>query len=427
MKKTLPLIVVLITISLLGIIYIQINWIDKTNKVQQEDYRRKILKVLAVVSETIIKQKENYLVRVNGGFTSIIPSAISVKKIYTNYEIKNLIKTELKNENVKNDFEYCIVGEFFNNFILNSSGFKKEYFENSNTTDPIPVSPDNSTMKEYLFIYFDKPEQGITQKLIILIISSLLFTTVIISAFVLTVSTLLKQKKISEIKNDFIANMTHEFKTPLATISLATDALRNDKVKNDPEKMDYYTEIIKEENKRMNAQVETILQSAQLEKQELKLTLKRINVHEVINNVYDNTNLQIEEKHGILKTQLNAHNPFIQADEVHFSNIIFNLLDNAIKYSNENPEIKIETENFNNTISIKFTDNGIGMSKDTLNNIFEKFYRAHTGNLHNVKGFGLGLTYVKQIVDAHHGKIKVQSTLGKGSSFTISFLVIETI
>jgi two-component system phosphate regulon sensor histidine kinase PhoR len=257
MKKTLPLIVVLITISLLGIIYIQINWIDKTNKVQQEDYRRKILKVLAVVSETIIKQKENYLVRVNGGFTSIIPSAISVKKIYTNYEIKNLIKTELKNENVKNDFEYCIVGEFFNNFILNSSGFKKEYFENSNTTDPIPVSPDNSTMKEYLFIYFDKPEQGITQKLIILIISSLLFTTVIISAFVLTVSTLLKQKKISEIKNDFIANMTHEFKTPLATISLATDALRNDKVKNDPEKMDYYTEIIKEENKRMNAQVET--------------------------------------------------------------------------------------------------------------------------------------------------------------------------
>jgi two-component system phosphate regulon sensor histidine kinase PhoR len=203
--------------------------------------------------------------------------------------------------------------------------------------------------------------------------------------------------------------------------------LRNDKVKNDPEKMDYYTEIIKEENKRMNAQVETILQSAQLEKQELKLTLKRINVHEVINNVYDNTNLQIEEKHGILKTQLNAHNPFIQADEVHFSNIIFNLLDNAIKYSNENPEIKIETENFNNTISIKFTDNGIGMSKDTLNNIFEKFYRAHTGNLHNVKGFGLGLTYVKQIVDAHHGKIKVQSTLGKGSSFTISFHVIETI
>ena len=403
MKKTLPLIVVLITISLLGIIYIQINWIDKTNKVQQEDYRRKILKVLAVVSETIIKQKENYLVRVNGGFTSIIPSAISVKKIYTNYEIKNLIKTELKNENVKNDFEYCIVGEFFNNFILNSSGFKKEYFENSNTTDPIPVSPDNSTMKEYLFIYFDKPEQGITQKLIILIISSLLFTTVIISAFVLTVSTLLKQKKISEIKNDFIANMTHEFKTPLATISLATDALRNDKVKNDPEKMDYYTEIIKEENKRMNAQVETILQSAQLEKQELKLTLKRINVHEVINNVYDN----------------NAHNPFIQADEVHFSNIIFNLLDNAIKYSNENPEIKIETENFNNTISIKFTDNGIGMSKDTLNNIFEKFYRAHTGNLHNVKGFGLGLFYVKLIIDSHNGKIEVKSKPGEGTTFSV--------
>jgi two-component system, OmpR family, phosphate regulon sensor histidine kinase PhoR len=423
MKKTFPLIVVLITISLLGIIFIQISWINNSYEVQRQVYAQKISRVLSTVSEAIIREKQDKLVQISGG-SSLFPVAISVKKIFTNFEIKDLIKKELRLENAKDEFEYCITDEQFLAPVMNSSGFKKEFFENKDISSPILVSPENSTLKEYLYVYFYNPEMYVTKKMFYLIVSSLLFTIVIISAFVLTVRTLLKQKKISEIKNDFIANMTHEFKTPLATISIATDMLRNVKVKNDHEKMDYYTEIIKEENKRMNAQVETILQSAQLEKQEIKLTLKRINVHEVINNVYDNTNLQVEEKHGNLSTHLNASNPFIRADEVHFSNIIFNLLDNAIKYSKENLDIKIETENIGNTLLIRFTDNGIGMSKDTINNIFEKFYRAHTGNLHNVKGFGLGLTYVRQIVDAHEGKIKVQSVLGKGSTFTLSFNVI---
>jgi two-component system, OmpR family, phosphate regulon sensor histidine kinase PhoR len=422
MKKTFPLIVVLITISLLGIIFIQLSWIKNSLAVKQEELQAHISISINQVAEKIVNEKNKFAERISGpSFTTT--EGIGSKDIYNTYEVKDLISKELKNEGIKIDFEFCIQDQY-NRPTMASGGFKSEYFDNANTVYR-PVSVNNSKQPEMIFVYFIQPEFYVHKKIYGLLVSSILFTLVIISAFALTIRTLLKQKKLSEIKNDFISNMTHEFKTPLATISLATDALKNDKVKNDNEKMEYYTDIIKEENKRMNMQVETILQAAQMEKQEIKLTLKKINIHEVINNVYENTNIQVEEKEGNLITILKATNPIIKADEVHFSNIIFNLLDNAIKYSKDKPEIKIETENIGNTVQIKFTDNGIGMSKDTLNNIFEKFYRAHTGNLHNVKGFGLGLTYVKQIVDAHHGKIKVQSALGKGSVFILAFDTIK--
>lgn len=232
------------------------------------------------------------------------------------------------------------------------------------------------------------------------------------------------QKKLSEIKSDFINNMTHELKTPLATISLAIDALTNEKVIHDTSKIKYYSGMIKEENKRMNKQVEKILQAARIERQEISLNLQQLDVHEIIRKVADNLELQIQEKHGRLALSLTAQNQIINADEVHFSNIIFNLLDNAIKYSNESPRIEVETLMNGNALLIKVKDNGIGMNKETQNRIFEKFYRAHTGNIHNVKGFGLGLSYVKAMVEAHNGKIKVESVVGKGSIFTISLPIV---
>ena len=182
--------------------------------------------------------------------------------------------------------------------------------------------------------------------------------------------------------------------------------------------------MIKEENKRMNKQVEKILQAARLEKEELKLNLQDIDARQVINKVTDNLALQIQEKNGVLNLRLNAANHLIEADEVHFSNIIFNLLDNAMKYSTNAPYIEVETLNTHTgALAIKIKDNGIGMDKETQSRIFERFFRAHTGNLHNVKGFGLGLSYVKAIVEAHEGKIKVESAPGKGSTFTITFPV----
>jgi two-component system phosphate regulon sensor histidine kinase PhoR len=250
---------------------------------------------------------------------------------------------------------------------------------------------------------------------------SILFTLIILTAFYLTVRTMLRQKKLAKIKNDFINNMTHEFKTPIATISLAVDAMRNEKVIEDREKLGYFSGIIKEENQRMNRQVETILKASQLEKQEVELALKPVHVHDVIKDVVDNFNLQLEEKKGRIELSLNAASDLIDADEVHFSNLVNNLVDNALKYSKENipPVVKLSTQSNGKKFSIKVEDNGIGMTRDTLKKIFERFYRAHTGNIHNVKGFGLGLSYVKTMVEAHDGDIKAESTLGKGSTFTV--------
>lgn len=232
---------------------------------------------------------------------------------------------------------------------------------------------------------------------------------------------MIRQKKVSEIKNDFINNMTHEFKTPIATISLAVDAIRNEKVQRDSEKLGYFSSIIKEENQRMNRQVETILKSALMDRQEIQLNLKPLHVHEIIRDVADNFILRLQEKQGMLETDLNATNDLIEGDEVHISNLITNLMDNAVKYSKENvpPIIRLSTSSNNKKLIIRMEDNGIGMSRETLKRIFEKFYRAHTGNIHNVKGFGLGLSYVKNVVEAHEGTIKAESTLGKGSCFTI--------
>jgi two-component system phosphate regulon sensor histidine kinase PhoR len=214
--------------------------------------------------------------------------------------------------------------------------------------------------------------------------------------------------------------MTHEFKTPLATISLAVDALKNEKVVGDREKTNYFTSIIKEENKRMNKQVETILQAALLDKQEVQLNLQKLSAHTLINAALNNITLPIEEKKGKLNVRLEASKDIIMADEVHFTNFVNNLLDNAVKYSSNSPEITLTTSNVGNQFRIRIEDNGIGMNKETVNRIFEKFYRAHTGNVHNVKGFGLGLSYVKTMVQAHHGTIKAESTPGQGSAFTIT-------
>ncbi len=184
--------------------------------------------------------------------------------------------------------------------------------------------------------------------------------------------------------------------------------------------MDYFTRIIKEENKRMNKQVETILQAALLDKQEVQVNLKMLHAHDLITSVLNNIHLQVEEKKGRLEVNMEAEKDLLMADEVHFTNLVSNLLDNAVKYSQDNLVIKLTTNNTGKHFLLKIEDNGIGMSKETVSRIFEKFYRAHTGNLHNVKGFGLGLSYVKTMIDAHHGIIKAESTLGKGSTFFIS-------
>ena len=417
MKRVFPLIVILITLSLLGIILIQISWIKNSAIVKKEQFAQNIYEAITNVGNEIIHRKQTMLGDNDMSRLFSQYSSIRTESVIDDAELKELLKRELKRQGIDQQFEYSITQNM--GFVtMQSPGFRTEYYS---TPYKVPLT-NNPIMLEELLVYIIEPQEYLVKSMTWMVMASLLFTGVIIAAFALTVRTLFSQKKLSEMKSDFINNMTHEFKTPLATISLAVDALNNQRVISDTDKIKYYSGIIKDENRRMNKQVEKILQAAQLEKKELKLNLQKLNVHEVIEKVVGNAALQLQEKEAVVHLDLKATSTLTFADEVHFANLINNLLDNALKYSDARPEVTISTQNLGKHIYIKVADNGIGMSKETQHRIFEKFYRAHTGNLHNVKGFGLGLSYVKAIVDAHGGKVSVDSTLGKGSTFTVEFV-----
>lgn len=435
MKKTLPIITILISLSLLGLIFFQVLWIKSARDAKDIQVEENIIRSMRDAGERLtsatgtllnIPQKNDLLFP--GENKIQLQYRLSVIQRYSKEEINEIIRTEFNKNNLKHyPFEFAVVENSITGKQLLSDNFYKLYQDSANNQNHvIPLIPpsgsdyENLSNEELLNVIVPNQEKIIWTEMLWFIIGAILFTLIITTAFFITIRTLLKQKKLSEIKSDFINNMTHEFKTPLATISLAVDALKNEKVKESPEKTGYFTNIIKEENKRMNKQVETILQAALLDKQEVQLNLKKLSAHDMITSALNNITLQVEEKGGKLDVQFNADKDVILADEVHFTNLINNLLDNAVKYSKESLQIKLTTSNTSGNIRIKIEDNGIGMNKETLSRIFEKFYRAHTGNIHNVKGFGLGLSYVKTMVDAHHGYIKAESILGKGSTFIIT-------
>jgi two-component system phosphate regulon sensor histidine kinase PhoR len=354
---------------------------------------------------------------------------ITIGQKYTVEEIRQKLQKAFQQYNLKElKFEFGIMSLDNNEFEKATPGFisaledsVNNYSSNFGLEALSGTAGENLSVKEVLFVVVPDIKAVAYKSLTWRIVTSVAFTLIILAAFYLTVRTMLRQKKLAKIKNDFINNMTHEFKTPIATISLAVDAMRNEKVIEDRQKLSYFSGIIKEENQRMNRQVETILKASQLEKQEVELALKPVHVHDIIRDVVDNFNLQLENRKGRVELVLSAANDVIEADEVHFSNLINNLVDNALKYSKENvpPLVKVSTQSNGKKFSIKVEDNGIGMTRETLKKIFERFYRAHTGNIHNVKGFGLGLSYVKTMVEAHDGDIKAESTLGKGSIFNV--------
>jgi len=270
-----------------------------------------------------------------------------------------------------------------------------------------------------LFVYFPQEIDWLWREMAFTGSASVLFIALIIGCFAYTFYTIWKQKKISEVTNDFINNMTHEFKTPIATVSLACEALQDPDMRQVPQYTDRYLQIIKEENERLGRQVERVLQIAVLDRTDFRLKLQTCNIHEILKKALHNISLQIESRQGIITTSLQATQTEIKADEVHIINLILNLLDNALKYSPENPNIKVSTHNESDGILLAVSDKGQGMSKESQSKVFDKFYRVSTGNLHNVKGFGLGLSYVRTVALAHHGRVSVQSEIGKGSTFSV--------
>jgi len=268
-------------------------------------------------------------------------------------------------------------------------------------------------------LYFPNRSRVLWQDSWWLLAASLFFTCLILFAFSYTVYVILQQKKVSEMKNDFINNMTHEFKTPIATISLATDSLTSEKIIAHPDKIRRFASIITQENRRMLSQVEKVLQMALIDQRDFGLQMEEVALHELIAEAVDYIRMQVEKRGGQVEMDLRAKQSIVRVDRTHISNIFHNLLDNANKYSPNTPKIRVETVNVSDGVEIRVIDHGLGMTREARKQIFEKFFRVHTGNIHDVKGFGLGLSYVKAIVTAHEGNIDVESEPGRGSTFTV--------
>ena len=332
--------------------------------------------------------------------------------------LKNILRYELTNRGINTDVEFGVLMD--DKFFINNAANENRAAALAASPHKVSLFPDDMYFhNDVLLVNFPHQQRYLLQSIWSLLIGSLLFTSIIVALFTYTVVILFRQKKLSEIKNDFINNMTHEFKTPLATISLAVDAVNNPMILKDEQKIKYYTGIIREENRRMNSQVEKVLQMALLDKNQISLSKDDIDIHEIIYRAVDTFSIPVEEKGGRIETDLRAMRHEFVGDEVHITNVINNLLDNANKYSPEQPIIRITTTSDAKGLYIGIEDNGMGMSQEHLHMIFEKFYRVPTGNVHNIKGFGLGLTYVKAIVEAHHGSIEVSSIPKKGSQFKI--------
>ena len=332
--------------------------------------------------------------------------------------LTEILKKQLKFHGIKTKFH---IGLFSNNrLVVKEKGIETEKLLNSPYT--VQLFEGQSFFKnnnEFLSLYFPK-EKGYLLGLVGPAIAlSSIFILAILIAFWITFATVVRQKKLAVIKNDFINNMTHELKTPISTISLACEVLNDREIPKTTEKTTHYVNVINSENKRLGTLVENVLQSAVLDKGDFNLKLYELDVHTTIHNVISQAKVRIEAENGSITTDLNAKIPKIKADKVHLTNVISNLIDNAIKYSPKKPTIHIKTRNLNNGIIIDVKDFGIGISKENTTKIFDKLFRVPTGNVHDVKGFGLGLSYVKAIIDKHQGSIKVSSQIGKGSTFSI--------
>lgn len=356
----------------------------------------------------------------------VITQKLSVEKRITSVQLDILINQELHNRGISNlEYEFAVFDKSNSSEGTITALKSKKFAPKTDDLYRVPLFRDEFGYSNYeLVVSFPFRNRYLLSSVLFMSILAFVFTTIIIWAFAKTLIQLRTQKQISEIKTDFINNMTHEFKTPIATINLALDAMKNQKVIEDVEKRNFYLQMLRDENKRMHAHVENVLQISKLDKNQVEIEKEPLDAHEIIENAVAHVQLLIDDRKGKIKQHLHAENSDILANELHFTNVIVNILENAIKYSPNAPEIDIYTSIAHNKLIIQIQDKGQGMSKAVLKKIFEKFYREHTGDLHNVKGHGLGLAYVKRIIKYHDGEVYAESEKGKGSTFIIKIPLI---
>lgn len=331
-------------------------------------------------------------------------------------ELQQLLKNMFNERGIPLDFEYSVTK--WNTM----TAFKSLNYKNDNETEyyKVKLFPDDFySESNYLIVYFPEKSRFIFKSLGFMAISSISLTLILFLSFALAIFIILKQKRLSEIRNDFVSNMTHELKTPISTISLASQMLGDNSIPDKLKNIDHLSGVISDESKKLGYHVEKVLQLAIFEKGKLELKFKVCDLHEIIMNVINTFDIQIKHRGGNIIPDLKAEDYAVNIDQVHMTNVFSNLIDNAIKYCDRNPEIRIESFNEKGYLGVSVADNGIGMNKQDIKKIFEKFYRIPTGNIHTVKGFGLGLSYVKKIVEEHQGYIKVESKPFEGTVFRI--------
>lgn len=420
--KILSSIIVLAFVSLLGVVFMQVYWVRNAFELKEEHFNNSVrLSMKSVLNRLLERHTDSTLKQLASPDHCIIKKT-EVADVIQPAVLDSLIKAELGCMKIVDGYEYAVYNRNTLRFVMgNHNNYQNELIRSVHQQSIEALFAPG----DYFFsVYFPRQKNILLRQLIGWMIISAVFLLIIIFSFWFTIITILRQKKVSEMKNDFINNMTHEFKTPIATISLASEMLLKPMVQQDQAKTSRYATVINQENTRLQNQVEQLLQIATIDKGELRLHFKSVDIHKLLSNTIDRFELKLNEKNGSIVYRPNAATEHVMADKEQLAHIFVNMIDNAIKYSPSKPEITITTTNSQNGINISFSDKGIGIAKENQALVFKNLYRVHTGDVHDVKGFGIGLYYVKRIVDLHNGSISLSSELGLGTTFTL-FLPFE--
>ena len=478
-NKYIRLLVIGSTLAVAGLIAIQVYWISNVFTLREQEFSENVNQALKNTGSELEKREsakdstnsssvslsapngENLVINYGGGDISVVPqstfgndsvsvdplAAAGVKDakilsqsgilddimgglleldIYTSVidridtlVLDSLLRQSLASQGVRAEFDYGVFNKLQQPEIIpldskpsaeqiQREGYRIQLFPNDPIADP-----------NYLCVWFPRERQYVISTMGTMLTTSAILMVVIMLLFSFSINTIYRQKKLSEIKNDFINNMTHELKTPIATISLACEALSDPDMRTGEKAITSYVGMIRDENKRLGILVENVLRTSIFEQGQIKLKVQQFDMHEIIRQVISNIDIQVKTRNGQIVTFFNAKNSIVHGDQLHITNVVYNLIDNAIKYSEGVPLVEIKTIDEPSGIGISFTDSGIGISKENQRKIFDKLYRVPTGNIHNVKGFGLGLSYVKGVMEMHGGTVDVMSELKKGSTFTI--------
>ncbi|RLD61880.1 MAG: hypothetical protein DRJ05_01600 [Bacteroidetes bacterium] len=420
-RKAIVLIIILTSVSLLAAIVTQLLWVHNVWELKDNQFNNSVkIAMKSVVNQLLTTEK--YFPSDEDTFDpEFYTDHIEILSVINPNTLDSLLQEELGCMKLNEDYVYGVFRKTDTVFVMGPyHGFEDQLSHSQNWVSLTCLCDSESYL---LTTYFEDQQSLIFSRMAILPVMSGIFLLVLIFSFFFTINSMLRQKKVSELKTDFVNNMTHEFKTPIATISVSSEILLKTIVAETPEKVKKYARIIFDENTRLKNQVERVLQIAIIDKEEYKLNMEKLDVHSIIEDVTRNFKVHVEERDGAISVIANAKQGNIIADKVHFTNVLNNLLDNANKYSPEKPAITIETNNVKGKIEISIKDNGIGIKKENQKEIYKKFHRLQTGNIHNSKGFGIGLFYVKTMVGLMGGDLKLKSEINKGSTFSIVFPV----